>query len=78
MESIHLSKLAPHSADTTVTRTSRRKGNGHATAALLIQMATEILTASPTLRKKANITLMDLAAADKVRKDLTKKSTIQP
>ncbi|ADB41271.1 hypothetical protein [Spirosoma linguale] len=74
MESIHVPKLATQSAETTVTRSGRRKGNGQATAALLIQMATEILTASPTLRKKANITLMDLAAADKVRKDLTKKS----
>ncbi|SOD96880.1 hypothetical protein [Spirosoma fluviale] len=74
MESIHLPKLTRHSTETTATRTSRRKGNGHATAALLIQMATEILTASPTLRKKANITLMDLAAADKVRKDLAKKA----
>ncbi|MCX6213025.1 hypothetical protein [Spirosoma sp.] len=74
MESIHLPKLATQAAETTVMRSGRRKGNGQATAALLIQMATEILTASPTLRKKANITLMDLAAADKVRKDLTKKS----
>jgi hypothetical protein len=72
MESIHLHKLAATAPDQTPHRATRRKGNGQATAALLIQMATEILTASPTLRKKANITLVDLAAADKVRKDLTR------
>ena len=75
MESINLPALATHSSESSVTRATRRKVNGSATAALLIQMATEILTASPTLRKKANITLMDLAAADKVRKDLARKST---
>lgn len=75
MESIHLLTVAPHSADSTVTRSGRRKSNGPATAALLIQLATELLTASPTLRKRANITLTDLAAADKVRKDLARKST---
>ncbi len=53
-------------------RSTRRRADGQATAALLIQMATEILSASPTLRQKANITLTDLAAADKVRKQLLK------
>ncbi|MFD2936575.1 hypothetical protein [Spirosoma flavum] len=76
MESIHLPTLAAHTSESRGTRATRRKVNGQATAALLIQMATEILTASPTLRKKANITLMDLAAADKIRKDLTKKATL--
>lgn len=76
MESINLPKLAPHSTQSRATRATRRKVDGPATAALLIQMATEILTASPTLRKKANISLMDLAAADKVRKELTKKANI--
>ncbi|AUD03250.1 hypothetical protein [Spirosoma pollinicola] len=72
MESIHLHKLAAHVLEQAAQRATRRKGNGQATAALLIQMATEILTASPTLRKRANITLVDLAAADKVRKDLVR------
>jgi hypothetical protein len=75
MESFQLPKLAANVPDPTVRRTTRRKANGQATAALLIQMATEILTASPTLRKKANITLIDLAAADKVRKDLTRSQS---
>ncbi len=75
MESLHLNKLAAHVPEQTAQRTTRRKGNGQATAALLIQMATEILTASPTLRKKANITLVDLAAADKVRKDLMRSQS---
>ncbi|MCK8493593.1 hypothetical protein M0L20_17135 [Spirosoma sp. RP8] len=70
MQSINLPQLAPNA---TTTRTTRRKANGPATAALLIQMATEILAASPTLRQKANITLTDLSAADKVRKELLKK-----
>jgi hypothetical protein len=43
---------------------------------LLIQIATEILTSSPTMRQKANITLTDLAAADKVRKSLLKTGTV--
>ncbi|QMW05159.1 hypothetical protein [Spirosoma foliorum] len=73
MESIHLHTLASHAAKATPSRTIRRKVNGAATAALLIKMATEILTASPTLRKSANLTLMDLAAADKVRKSLQKR-----
>ena len=70
MESAYLTnKLSPSSAPN---RSIRRKTNGAATAALLIQMATEFLTASPTMRQRANITLMDLAAADKVRKSLLK------
>jgi hypothetical protein len=72
MESIHLHKLAASGPDQITHRATRRKGNGPATASLLIQMATEILTASPTLRKKTNITLVDLAAAEKVRKDLAR------
>ncbi len=76
MESINLPALAAHPSVSRATRITRRKVNGQATAALLIQMATEILTASPTLRKKANITLMDLAAADKIRKELTRKTSV--
>lgn len=76
MESINLPQLPLHSAPSRTTRTTRRKGNGAITAATLIQMASEILTASPTLRNKLNITLTDLAAADKVRKELLKKSNL--
>ncbi|MVM29948.1 hypothetical protein GO755_07885 [Spirosoma sp. HMF4905] len=74
MESIHLYTVAANTSDVRPARATRRKVNGSATAALLIKMAAEILTASPTLRKNANITLMDLAAADKVRKELQKKT----
>lgn len=74
MESLHLHTIATQTPELKTARTTRRKVNGAATAALLIKMATELLTASPTLRKKANLTLMDLAAADKVRKGLLKKS----
>ena len=46
------------------------KANGPATAALLIQLASELLETSPTIRKRMGVTLSDLAAADKVRKKL--------
>ena len=75
MESFQLSKPLAHTPYQSARRATRRKSNGQATAALLIQMATEILTASPTLRKRANITLVDLAAAEKVRKDLAKSQS---
>jgi hypothetical protein len=78
MELAKLPQLPLHPSQQKATRTTRRKGNGSATAALLIQMASEILTASPTLRKKVNITLTDLAAADKVRKELNRKSNLSP
>lgn len=78
MESTYLINKLPSGAHSTATtRATRRKPDGAATAALLIQMAMEILTASPTMRQKANITLMDLAAADKVRKSLLKTSVKQ-
>ena len=75
MESFQLSKPLAHAPDQSTRRATRRKSNGQATAALLIQMATEVLSASPTLRKKANITLVDLAAAEKVRKDLIRNQS---
>jgi hypothetical protein len=78
MELAKLPQLPLYPSQQKATRTTRRKGNGSATAALLIQMASEILTASPTLRKKVNITLTDLAAADKVRKELNRKSNLSP
>lgn len=56
-------------------RSVRRKANGPATAATLIQIATELLQASPTMRRKANISLTDLAAAEKVRRNLLKPGT---
>lgn len=64
-----LSSVAPSAA---TIRSRRRKANGPSTAALLIQIASELLTASPTMRQRASITLTDLAAADKVRKSLLK------
>ncbi|MFD2571909.1 hypothetical protein ACFSUS_14800 [Spirosoma soli] len=73
MESTYMANKLTSEASTGATaRSVRRKANGPATAALLIQMATEILMASPTMRQRANITLTDLAAADKVRKSLIK------
>jgi hypothetical protein len=77
MESAYsLSKLASGTPTPASSRSTRRRANGPATAALLIQIATEILTSSPTMRQKANITLTDLAAADKVRKSLLKTGTV--
>ncbi len=76
MESTYVAnKLSSLSPPTSPTRSHRRKANGPATAALLIQIASELLTASPTMRQRVNITLTDLAAADKVRKSLLKTST---
>ncbi len=73
MESTYIAnRLSSLSPSTALTRSPRRKANGSATAALLIQIASELLTASPTMRQRANITLTDLAAADKVRKSLFK------
>lgn len=73
MESAYnVSKMAAPTTPVVANRTSRRKADGPATAALLIQIATEWLQSSPTMRQKANITLTDLAAADKVRKGLLK------
>lgn len=73
MESAYnFSKLSAASTPAAANRPVRRKANGPATAALLIQIATELLQSSPTMRQKANITLTDLAAADKVRKGLLK------
>ena len=76
MESINLSQLTVNTPKLKATRMHRRKTDGAATAALLIQMASEILTASPTLRHRLNVTLTDLAAADKVRKELSRKSNL--
>ncbi|GAB4018099.1 hypothetical protein [Spirosoma koreense] len=70
MESLNLSQTAYAKP----ARATRRKVDGAATAAMLIQMASEILSASPTLRHQLNITLTDLAAADKVRRELTRKT----
>lgn len=73
MESTYIANTLPAgSLPAATTHSHRRKANGPVTAALLIQMATEILTTSPTMRQRMNITLTDLAAADKVRKSLLK------
>ena len=71
MESTYIAnRLSSLTPATETTRSPRRKANGSATAALLIQIASELLTASPSMRQRAKITLTDLAAADKVRKGL--------
>ena len=76
MESPELLSGSIHSTTTTAPASSRRhKTNGTATAALLIQIASEMLETSPTLRKRLGVTLTDLAAADKVRKVLVSKVT---
>ena len=74
MESINTSFVSSIAPLSRPARTPRRKVNGEATAALLIQMASEILASSPTLRKRINVSLNDLAAAEKVRKELNRKS----
>ena len=77
MGSLELIMGSVHSTTATAPSTSRRhKTNGRATAALLIQIASEILETSPILRKRLGVTLTDLAAADKVRKGLVSKSTL--
>ena len=77
MESPKLLNGSIHNTTTTASVTGKRyKTNGTATAALLIQIAGEMLETSPTLRKRLGITLTDLAAADKVRKILVSKSTL--
>ena len=77
MESLKLLTGSFHSVTTaTPTTTGRRhKNNGTATVALLIQIASEMLETSPTLRKRLGVTLTDLAAADKVRRGLVSKLT---
>ena len=76
MESFIVSNLVSSTPVLKPARATRRKVNGEATAALLIQIAGEILTTSPTLRKRLNISLTDLAAAEKVRRELNRKSTL--
>lgn len=76
MESLKLLSGSIHSTALAAPITGKRhKTNGAATAALLIQIAGEMLETSPTLRKRLGITLTDLAAADKVRKVLASKTT---
>ena len=61
MESINTSFVSSIAPIVRPARIPRRKVNGEATAALLIQMASEILASSPTLRKRINVSLNDLA-----------------
>ncbi|GAB4025904.1 hypothetical protein [Spirosoma gilvum] len=75
MEPFSVSNLASIAPESGTARVPRRKVNGEATAALLIKMASELLAASPTLRKRINVNLSDLAAAEKVRRELARKST---
>lgn len=74
MESFIVSNIVSATPALKPGRATRRKVSGEATAALLIQMASEILATSPTMRKRMNVSLTDLAAADKVRKELSRKS----
>jgi hypothetical protein len=72
MKSLELLTTTTYNAPSAVPA-RRHKANGTATAALLIQIASEMLTTSPTLRKRLGVTLTDLAAAEKVRKELARK-----
>lgn len=49
------------------------KPNGIPTAAYLIQIGIEQYTKSPTLRRKTGISLVDLEAAQKIRRKLLKQ-----
>ncbi|WP_461074408.1 hypothetical protein [Spirosoma flavus] len=75
MEPLNHSSLNSIHSSVRVSRAPRRRVDGAATASLLIQMASEILAASPTLRKRMNMSLADLAAAEKVRRELVRKSS---
>lgn len=74
MDLLKMLDPAVHHTTTTAPIGKRAKTNGAATAAVLIRIASEMLETSPTLRKRMGITLSDLAAADKVRKELTRRS----
>lgn len=74
MKSINLFDPAVHTTTPLGAPARRHKADGTATAAMLIQIASEMLETSPTLRKRMHITLSDLAAADKVRKELLRKT----
>jgi hypothetical protein len=76
MESLNTAFIAPALSVSKPLRSSRRKVNGEVTAALLIQMASEILASSPTLRKRLNISLNDLSAAEKVRRELNRRAPV--
>jgi hypothetical protein len=75
MESSKLLVNGIRSTTEAVSPGRRHKANGAATAAMLIQIASEMLETSPTLRKRIGITLSDLAAANKIRKELVRKTT---
>ncbi|WP_375444005.1 hypothetical protein [uncultured Fibrella sp.] len=74
MDLLKMLDPAVHHTTTTASIGKRTKTNGPATAAVLIRIASEMLETSPTLRKRMGITLSDLAAADKVRKELARRS----
>ena len=76
MESAKLLNLIPQTTGTVASLGKYHKANGPATAALLIQIAAEMLETSPSLRRRMGITLSDLAAADKVRKELVRKTVV--
>lgn len=74
MDILKLLDPAIHHTTTTAHIGKRPKTDGTATAAVLIRIASELLETSPTLRKRMGITLSDLAAADKIRKELNRRS----
>lgn len=74
MDLLKLLDTTPIHQTTTAPIGKRPKTNGAATAAMLIRIASEMLETSPTLRKRMGITLSDLSAADKVRKELARRS----
>ena len=76
MEPAKLLNLTPPTTGTVASLAKYHKANGPATAALLIQIAAEMLETSPSLRRRMGITLSDLAAADKVRKELVPKTAV--
>lgn len=77
MESLKLLTSAGQNTTSSVPPGKRHKANGAVTAALLIQIASEMLETSPTLRKRLGVTLSDLAAADKIRRELGRKTDVR-
>ncbi len=74
MDLLKLLEPSVHTTATSAPIGKRTKTNGAATAAMLIQIASEMLETSPTLRKRMGITLSDSSAADKVRKELIRRA----
>ncbi|WP_168207834.1 hypothetical protein [Spirosoma sp. KCTC 42546] len=54
-------------------RKPKPKPDGHSVAAYLIQIGIEQLEKSPTMRRQSHISLVDLQAAQKVRRRLLRQ-----